>query len=146
MKQLQLVSRWEEDKEQRFANEFRIAENELNAQKQKLQSLEQYRVEYLQQIQSTGKEGVDAQHYHQHLSFVAKLDKACEQQNEVIARADMVAQQRKAKWLQQQQRRKAVDKLIENKQSELAIRAARQEQSMLDELANQRFFRMRKQS
>ena len=144
MKQLQQVARWEEDKERRLANEYRVAENEVAMQKQKLQSLEQYRVEYLQQIHSTGRSGVGAQSYHQHVSFVAKLDKACEQQNEVIARADMVAQQRKTQWLQQQQRRKAVDKLIENKQAEMGLREAKLEQNMLDELANQRFYRMRK--
>ena len=113
----------------------------MNQQKQKLSSLEQYRIDYIKGIQQTGQGGVTATYYQQHLSFVGKLDKACEQQMQVIARAKMAADQRKQMWLKQQQKVKAVNLLLDKKKVAAQRKAAKEEQAMMDEFATQRFYR-----
>lgn len=143
MRQLQQVLKFESEKEQKALNDYMLAQRHYNEQRQKLRSLEQYRLDYLRQIQQTGKSGVHAQKYHQHLSFVGKLDKACEQQMHVISKAKMVSDQRKNLWQAQQQRRKAVEMLLQKKQMAAQKKADRAEQVMLDELATQKFFRAR---
>lgn len=143
MRQLQQVLKFESEKEQKALNDYMLAQRHHNEQRQKLRSLEQYRLDYLRQIQQTGKSGVHAQKYHQHLSFVGKLDKACEQQMHVISKAKMVSDQRKNLWQAQQQRRKAVEMLLQKKQLAAQKKADRAEQLMLDELATQKFFRAR---
>lgn len=141
MSQLQLVARIELEKEQKAAQMFQMAQQNVMQQRQKLSSLQQYRLDYLRQIQNTGKSGVAAKAYHQHLSFVGKLDKACQQQMGIISQATLVADQRKRAWLEQQKRRKAVDMLLDKKALQAQKRESRLEQVMSDEFASQKFFR-----
>lgn len=142
MSQLQTVIKVERDREDKAAQALKMAEGNVQQQKQKLSSLQQYRLDYVRQIQQSGKQGgVDARDYHQHLQFVGKLDKAIQQQMQIISQAHLVVDQRRRQWLEQQKRRKAVDVLIEKKQAEAAVTANRREQDMLDEFANQRFLR-----
>ncbi|MEQ5807041.1 flagellar export protein FliJ [Alteromonas sp. NFXS44] len=141
MSQLALVAKFELEKEQKAAQQFQLAQQHVTQQRQKLSNLQQYRLDYVRQIQATGKGGVAAKAYHQHLSFVGKLDKACQQQMNVISQASLVAEQRKRAWLEQQKRRKAVDMLIDKKAKEAQRIEARREQQMLDEYASQKFYR-----
>jgi len=143
-KQLQRLAEFEKEKEQREARSYQLAQQNVDQQKQKLTSLEQYRIDYIKGIQQTGQDGVTATYYQQHLSFVGKLDKACEQQMQVIARAKMAADQRKQLWLKQQQKVKAVKLLLDKKQLAAEQKAAKAEQAMMDEFATQRFLRAKR--
>ncbi|MEW9797539.1 flagellar export protein FliJ [Alteromonas sp. CYL-A6] len=142
--QLERVAQYERDREKQAAQAFQQAQQFVTQQRQKLSNLEQYRLEYLRSIQVNGKAGVGAKHYHQHLSFVGKLDSACQQQQQHISRAVLAADQRKRQWLAQQQRCKAVELLLEKRHLVKQKKEARQEQAMMDEFATQRFFRARK--
>lgn len=137
LKQLAVVLRLEEDKEKAALHAFKTAQDYLQQQQNKLSSLQQYRLDYMRQIQQEGSSGVMARHYQQRLSFVGKLDKACEQQSNVVRQSMLAMEQRRAQWLAQQQRRKAVDKLIEKSRSSLATLDARTEQQEMDEYAMQ---------
>lgn len=139
--QLQLVADWENEKEQRCARDFQIAQQNANLHKQKLSSLEQYRVEYLQQTQTKASSGVKALSFNQYQSFIGKLDKACEQQTQVHSQAVLVADQRMALWLKQQQKRKAIELLIEKKRQQRTYLENKREQQMLDEISLQKFIR-----
>ncbi|TPV61923.1 flagellar export protein FliJ [Aestuariibacter sp. GS-14] len=141
LQQMSVVLRFEIDKEKNTLNAFNIAQQYHQQQKAKLASLQQYRLEYMRQLQQEGGKGVGARHYQQKLSFVAKLDKACEQQNQIIAQASVVASQRKRQWLTQQRKRQAVEKLIDKKQGTLVQLENRQEQQLNDEFALQRILR-----
>lgn len=140
--QLQTVLRVETDRENKASNALNIAQQHLAGQKQKLSSLQQYRLDYLREIQQSGRQGgVDARNYHQHLQFVGKLDKAIIQQTQMVSQATLVVDQRRRQWLEQQKRRKAVDLLLDKKRTEAVAIANRQEQQMLDEFAAQKFLR-----
>jgi flagellar FliJ protein len=141
LKQLNMVSDVETKKEQKLAQNFQVAAKHLQDNQQKLSGLEQYRLEYLKLIQQKGQLGVEAKKLHQHQSFVAKLDRACEQQIQFVSQAVLVADQRKRQWLEQQKRRKAIEMLIAKKTKEAFAVEARIEQALFDELAIQKYIR-----
>ncbi|MFQ3207649.1 MAG: flagellar FliJ protein [Glaciecola sp.] len=141
LKQLHMVSDVETKKEQKLAQNFQYAAKHLQDNQQKLSGLEQYRLEYLKLIQQKGQLGVEAKKLHQHQSFVAKLDRACEQQIQFVSQAVLVADQRKRQWLEQQKRRKAIEMLIASKTKEAIAVEARREQQLFDELAIQKYIR-----
>jgi flagellar FliJ protein len=139
LKQLQLVAEVETKKEQKLAQNYQFAAKNLLDNQQKLSGLEQYRLDYLKLIQQKGQLGVEAKELHQHQSFVAKLDRACEQQIQFVSQAVLVADQRKRQWLDQQKRRKAIEMLIAKKIKESEQIASRQEQQLFDEIAIQKY-------
>ncbi|MDU0355691.1 flagellar export protein FliJ [Paraglaciecola aquimarina] len=139
--QLKLVADWERQKEQKLAQDFQIAQNYAQENKQKLSGLENYRLDYLRQAQVKAKQGIGSLTFNQHQQFIGKLDKACELQMQQVAQSALVADQRKSQWLQQQKKRKAVDLLIEKQNIAQQQREAKQEQIMLDELTLQKFIR-----
>ncbi|MCY7294429.1 flagellar export protein FliJ [Alteromonas sp. a30] len=140
--QLHLVAQLEQEKEEKAAMNFQLAQSYVNEQRMKLQGLEQYRLDYFRQIQLKGRsEGLKAMTFNQHQDFIAKLDSACEQQRKIIHNAVLAADQRKSIWLQHQQKRKAVEMLLEKKKQEALMKEAKQDQKLMDEVATQRFFR-----
>lgn len=140
-KQLQLVANWEKDKEDKYARDFQLAQQAVQQNQQKLAGLEQYRLDYLRQLNQKASQGLGSQHYHQHHAFIGKLDKACQQQTQVLSNARLVADQRKVQWLAQQRKRKAVEHLLEQQARQQQQRSDRHEQQLLDEFALQRFLR-----
>lgn len=144
--QLQKVADWEQQKEDKCAQDFHQAQQYLQQQRMRLESIERYRLEYINSISQVGKSGFDAKKYTQHLNFVAQLDNACQQQNSVISQAILVADQRKQTWLAQQRKRRAIEYLIEKQQQQLAAREAKLEQLQLDEFALQSHLRRQRQA
>ena len=138
---LQLVADWERQKEEKLVKDFQIAQQYALDNKQKLNGLETYRVNYLREAQTKAKQGLGAQSWGQHQQFIGKLDKACELQLQTLNQAMLVADQRRNQWLAQQRRRKAVELLIEKQQKEKRLQEEKQEQQMIDEISLQKFIR-----
>ncbi len=146
IKQLEMVAELERKREQECAQYYNQAKTHLLANQQKLSGLENYRLDYLRNIRAKASDGIEAKTLNQHHQFVAQLDKACEQQIQVINQSVLVTDQRKKMWLAQQQKYKAIAQLIEKKQLENKQRADKLEQKMFDEFANQRTARNMMQS
>ena len=142
--QLETVLRVETEREQIAAKRFTASQQFHQSQRQKLQQLQQYRVDYIEQIRKNGGGGLAATRYQQHLSFVGKLDLACEQQLHVIARAKLAMDQSKSEWLKKQQRKEAIIKLIEKQKKQQEYLESKREQEDMDEFANQQFLRKRR--
>ncbi|WJG10611.1 flagellar export protein FliJ [Aliiglaciecola sp. LCG003] len=140
-KQLELVARWEREKEDRLARDFQLAQQHAQLNKQKLASLESYKRDYLNQTQSVSTKPLGVQQFTQLHSFIGKLDKACLQQMQVHRQSLLVAEQRKGQWLEQQRKRKAVEMLLDKKRLEKHLAEDRIEQQLLDELSTQRYIR-----
>lgn len=139
--QLRLLEKVEKEREQHLALTYQQAKSHLLAQQQKLSGIERYRLDYLQLIRQKAGSGMGANTMVQHQQFVAQLDKACEQQIQVINQAVLVSDQRKRQWLAQQQKLKAVQHLIEKNMQAQRVRENKLEQKMFDEIANQRVAR-----
>ncbi|MFW8590229.1 flagellar export protein FliJ [Glaciecola sp. 2405UD65-10] len=135
LSQLHMVAKVEHEREQKCAIAYQQANAHLQANQQKLSGLERYRLDYLHTIRLKAQQGVAALAMSQHHQFVGKLDKACEQQVQIINNAVLVVDQRKRQWLAQQQKRKAILHLIALKEKEIKIKEAKLEQKIFDELA-----------
>jgi flagellar FliJ protein len=141
IKQLLLVAEVEHKREQHCATQYQQANAHLQANQQKLSGLERYKLDYLHGIRTKAAKGIGARSMNQHHQFISQLDKACEQQIQVINQSVLVADQRKRQWLAQQQKHKAILHLISVKERDALKTANKQEQKLFDEIASQRFTR-----
>jgi flagellar FliJ protein len=122
------------------------ANQNLQANQQKLQGLNDFRLEYSQQLHLKGQSGLSSAGFGQYHAFIAKIEEAIRQQASTVNTAKQVVSQRKTLWLKQQIKAKAVAKLIENQKIKAAAVVAKNEQKMLDEFTSNQFFQRRKLS
>ena len=135
---LDLLLKLENDKEENLRMSY------LQANQQKLQGLNNFRLEYSQQLHVKGKSGLSSAGFGQYHAFIAKIEEAIRQQASTVNTAKQVVTQRKALWLKQQVKAKAVAKLIEKQNLKAAALMAKSEQKMLDEFSANQFFQRRK--
>lgn len=139
--QLQLLVKVQQEKEDKLQAQYRAALQNYQSMQQKYQGLADYRIEYVQQTQSRGQEGMASRQFNQYLNFIGKLDAALTAQQQYVQQAKANADQRLQQLLAMQKKRKAMEILIERELAEIQSKADKQEQKMLDEIATQQFFR-----
>lgn len=141
LSQLQLLAKVQREKEDKLQALYIQAQQFAKNQQDKYDGLANYRTDYIRQSQQRGMQGVQSRQFNQYLAFITKLDQALEQQNMQVQQAKKVAETRRVNWILMQRKRKAIDLLIEKELEKVAIKAQKQEQKMLDEIATQQFFR-----
>ncbi|XQF90591.1 flagellar export protein FliJ [Pseudoalteromonas espejiana] len=141
---LDLLLKLENDKEENLRMSYLQANQNFQANQQKLQGLNNFRLEYSQQLHVKGKSGLSSAGFGQYHAFIAKIEEAIRQQASTVNTAKQVVSQRKALWLKQQVKAKAVAKLIEKQNLKAAALLAKSEQKMLDEFSANQFFQRRK--
>ncbi|MEG3757880.1 flagellar export protein FliJ [Pseudoalteromonas carrageenovora] len=141
---LDLLLKLENDKEESLRMNYLQANQNLQANQQKLQGLNNFRLEYSQQLHLKGKSGLSSAGFGQYHAFIAKIEDAIRQQASTVNTAKQVVTQRKALWLKQQIKAKAVAKLIEKQKLKASVLIAKNEQKMLDEFSANQFFQRRK--
>ncbi|CAI3796369.1 flagellar export protein FliJ [Rheinheimera sp. MM224] len=139
--QLQLLVKVQQEKEDKLQAMYRAAQQNYQSMQQKYQGLADYRIEYVQQTQSRGQQGMASRQFNQYLNFIGKLDAALTVQQQYVQQAKASADQRLLQLLAMQKKRKALEILIERELAEVQRKADKQEQKMLDEIATQQFFR-----
>ncbi|MCA1929423.1 flagellar export protein FliJ [Rheinheimera sp.] len=139
--QLQLLVKVQQEKEDKMQAQYRAALQNYQSMQQKYQGLADYRIEYVQQTQNRGQQGMESRQFNQYLNFIGKLDAALTAQQQYVQQAKASADQRLLQLLAMQKKRKAMEILIERELAELQRKADKQEQKMLDEIATQQFFR-----
>lgn len=139
--QLQLLVKVQQEKEDKLQAQYRAAQQNYQSMQQKYQGLADYRIEYVQQTQSRGREGMASRQFNQYLNFIGKLDAALTAQQQYVQQAKASADQRLQQLLAMQKKRKAMEILIDRELAEIQRKADKQEQKMLDEIATQQFFR-----
>lgn len=139
--QLQLLVKVQQEKEDKLQAQYRAAQQNYQSMQQKYQGLADYRIEYVQQTQSRGQQGMASRQFNQYLNFIGKLDAALTAQQQYVQQAKASAEQRLLQLLAMQKKRKALEILIERELAEIQRKADKQEQKMLDEIATQQFFR-----
>lgn len=141
---LDLLLKIENDEEENLRMSYLQANQNLQANQQKLQGLNNFRLEYSQQLHLKGKSGLSSAGFGQYHAFIAKIEEAIRQQASTVNTAKQVVTQRKTLWLKQQIKAKAVAKLIENQKLKANALMAKNEQKMLDEFSANQFFQRRK--
>ncbi|WP_281704779.1 flagellar export protein FliJ [Aeromonas taiwanensis] len=101
-------------------------------------ALNQYRQIYHQQWTDRGLQGISPQQNSQYHAFINKLENAATQQYQGVLQVREALAQCRTQCLEAQQRRKAVELLLEKKADKVRQKAQRQEQKMLDDYTIQR--------
>ena len=142
-KQLETLLKFEQSKEEQAANTLRKAENDYQQNLIRLQSVADYRLEYMSRLNQRSALGLDSVTYNHYHAFISKLDYASEQVKIAMHQAKALVAQSKSLWLKQRQKVQAVEMLADKRSLAMAKIANRKEQNMFDEIAIQQFLRRR---
>ncbi len=140
-KQLETLLKFEHSKEELAANTLRSAENDYQQNLIRLQSVADYRLEYMKRLSQRSSVGLDSATYNHYHAFISKLDYASEQVKVAMQQAKALVEQSKSLWLKQRQKVKAVEMLAKKRSLILAKVESKKEQAMFDEIATQQFLR-----
>ena len=141
LKQLNTLHKFEQDKEKKAAQALQTAEFEYQQNVERLQSVSDYRLEYMKRLNARSLAGIDSATFSHFNAFIAKLDNAAEQVDIALMQSKAMVEKRKQQWFAQRQKIQAVELLLDKKRQALAIVANKQEQKMFDEIATQQFVR-----
>lgn len=139
--QLDTLYKFEHDKEKAMAEKLQQAELDYQQHQIRLQSVAEYRLEYMKRLNDRSIEGIDSATYSHYHAFISKLDYANEQVVIAVSQAEALVKQTKNLWLKQRQKVQAVEILKEKARLKAKIKADRNEQRMFDEIATQQFVR-----
>jgi flagellar FliJ protein len=132
-KRLKPVQRFAHSKEQKAARMMGQARKNLQQEEAKLEQLKQYHQEYLERFQQMAREGISATQLQEYRAFLAKLDEAIKQQQEVVAASVVNHSSSKQFWKKKHSRTQALNKAVERFSQEEKKSADRQEQKESDD-------------
>lgn len=140
-KQLETLLKFEQQKEEQAANILRNAEHDYQQNIMRLQSVADYRLEYMSRLSQRSMLGVDSTTYNHYHAFISKLDNASEQVKIAMLQAKALVEQSKQRWIKQRHKVQAVEMLADKRKIALMKIENKKEQSMFDEIATQQFLR-----
>ena len=140
-KQLETLLKFEQSKEEIASNTLRNAENDYQQNLTRLQSVADYRLEYMKRLSQRTSVGLDSATYNHYHAFISKLDYASEQVKVAMQQAKALVEQSKTLWFKQRQKVQAVEMLAKKRSLALAKVESKKEQAMFDEIATQQFVR-----
>ena len=132
--------------EDRAARAMAMARQDQQRYESQLEALNQYRENYSGQLTDRGSQGLTSFQFGHYQAFINKLDHAAQQQLQGLRQVRQVTEKRRQEWLEIQQQRKALETLQSRKAAKEALKAARQEQKLLDEFATFRYFHRQAES
>lgn len=136
-KRFKPVQRVAESREQRAAREFGQSQQLMHVEEEKLAELRRYHLEYLEQFQATARAGISANQMQEYRAFIAKLELAIDQQEDVVSARQKDFVVRKESWKEKHVRTKVLEKAVDRiRQSERRTIELR-EQKEQDERSHQ---------
>ncbi len=127
--------------EQRAAIALGVRQQQLASCVQGLQQLEQFRLDYRQQVQTQAETGLKAIDLKDLMVFLKRLDQAILQQHDKIKQAESQVVEAREVWHSKYQRVQALERVIEDIQVEEQVTASRREQAEVDDFNLQSRFR-----
>lgn len=143
---LKMVFELEQKREDECARDFGQARTQLTMQERRLEGLTNYRTDYLQQANDKAQQGMGSASFGRYHAFVGKLDVGITQQQDNLKRMQAHVEELRLRWLAQQQRRKALEHLLNKRLQEQERKRNSQEQRTADEFAMQGFLRRARES
>jgi flagellar FliJ protein len=107
-----------------------------DAARQKLEMLLDYRNEYDSRLAQNTNDGIDAEKLRSYRTFLANLERAIDQQSQLLAAAQQRVAEAQALWRGEQRQVESFRILDQRQQAEVARAAGRIEQKLTDELAS----------
>lgn len=145
LNQLGMILSLRQEAEDKAAKLMQQAQQSLQQQTQQMDTLRQYRNDYLRKMTAHSRTGLSAQHYGYYQDFVTRLDDALGRAEKQVAVAKQVMQQRRSKWQKARADSQAIKVLIDKEQQALQLKANRQEQKQLDEFTLAAHWRKQRQ-
>ncbi len=133
-KRFKPVQRFAHSKEQNAARSMGVARRNLEQEEAKLLQLKSYHQEYLARFQTLAAEGMSAAQLQEYRAFLAKLDEAIQQQEQIVAASTVNHNSQKDNWKQKHSRTQALNKVVSRYQRKEQQSAERQEQKENDDL------------
>lgn len=144
IKQLNIVLNMAQTKEQEQLKIFSQAQQQLNQLKQQMQSLVQYKADYLEQMKPENAVNITADKLIRLQGFLAQIDQSIFQQRDVIAKASLAVDARRTQWAKAKQYCDSIEFLIEKQNSETAAKEEKQQLKMSDEFAMMSYHRKKR--
>lgn len=145
IKQLTIVLSMANKKEQEALKVYSQAEQQLTQLKQQMESLTQYKADYLLQMKPENSQQVTAIKLIRLQGFLAKIDQSIFQQRDVIAKASLAVDARKKLWAKAKQYCDSITFLIDKQHNEAAVKEDKQQQKLSDEFAMMSYHRKQRQ-
>lgn len=101
------------DSEREAAKALGQALQRLDDARKQLQQLMGYREEYAQQLQQSGRQGINAQKLNEYRHFMAKIDAAIDAQKGTVATTEQLLEEKKKFWFAKRGRSKALDSVLD---------------------------------
>ncbi|AZG36979.1 MAG: flagellar export protein FliJ [Shewanella psychromarinicola] len=127
--------------EDQAALQLKSAQFEKQKRQGQLDALNNYRLDYMKQMEGHTGTTLRANQYHQFHQFIRQVDNAITQQVGAVQDAEKQVGYRQVHWQETQQKRKAVDMLLKQKAKKAMAIEAKLEQKNSDEFAMQQYFR-----
>jgi len=134
-KRMKPVQRVAETREQTAVQKLGESQQYLDAQRAKLGELRGYRDQYSESFRTSGGQGLDANRLQDYRVFLARLNEAIRQQEDILAQCASDHEQTRQQWIQTRSHHQAIDKVIEHYRSVEQKTQDRQEQKEQDERA-----------
>lgn len=122
-----------ENNESKAASQLGQSNQTLLQHQNRLTELLDYRQEYLQRFNDSGKAGMSGSQLQQYQQFIAKLDVAIAQQKQHIAQLNQQCEQARQHWQQKHNRTQALDKTMQRYQHQEKHQQARKEQREIED-------------
>ncbi|MBM7072224.1 flagellar export protein FliJ [Shewanella sp. 202IG2-18] len=127
--------------EEQASLQFRSATMDVQKAQSQLDALNQYRLDYMTQMKAKVGTNLTSSQYQQFHKFIAQIDQAVSQQVLAVKETEKIKEHRQKNWLEKQQKRKAVESLLDKKALKRQQAEAKSEQKLFDEFAVQQYFR-----
>ncbi|OIQ47992.1 MAG: flagellar export protein FliJ [Gammaproteobacteria bacterium MedPE] len=135
VKQLTIVLDMAQKKEQDALKVFSQAQQQLNQLKEQMESLVQYKQDYLAQMKPENIHQVSADKLIRLQGFLAQIDQSIFQQRDVIAKASLAVDARREAWAKAKQYADSIVFLIDKQNKEAFLKEDKHQQKMADEFA-----------
>jgi flagellar FliJ protein len=132
-KRLDPVARVEKNRERTAARELGQHQQELSHLKARLDELIGYRREYQQKYLQAMNNSMGSTAIQEYRCFLSKLDRAIEQQYQMIAGGEEKVSTSRQQWMKKRTRLKAIDTLVEKIQGQERCQEEKREQQENDE-------------
>ncbi|WP_456380674.1 flagellar export protein FliJ [Thiolapillus sp.] len=132
-KPLVTVAKIATDRERNAAREMSHSQAELDVHTARLDELNNYRHQYLQQFQAASKQGLGVVQLQEYQIFLGRLDDAIKQQQKLLEGSRLTHEERQKLWLSLRGKAKALDNVIDKRQQQQTAEQGRREQREYDD-------------
>jgi flagellar FliJ protein len=132
-----------QEKEHNAVMALNKARSELENYHKQIEQIEQYRLDYCNQMVQRGMSGLTASQYGHLNRFLTQLDETLTKQRSAQSQFEQQVANCEKHWLEVRKQRRSYEWLLEKKRSEKQKAAERREQKELDEFTTLQFARRR---